>query len=92
MAGSARSGSGRRHVDAGVELLRREHAAVPRNQRALFVNEYRDGEAKFADRGSDLRHLFGGMSARVAGIGNQPIDRPALDLVCRPLARALARG
>jgi hypothetical protein len=37
--------------------------------------------------------LFGSMSARIAGVGDQPLDRPALNLICWPrfLARARAR-
>jgi hypothetical protein len=33
------------------------------------------------------------MSARIAGVGDQPLDRPALNLICWPrfLARARAR-
>ena len=80
-------------VDAGVELVRRENAAVSSNQRALFIDEHRDGPAPLADRGGDLRHLFGSMSARIAGVEDQPLDRPALNLICWPrfLARARAR-
>jgi ATP-dependent exoDNAse (exonuclease V) alpha subunit len=32
-------------VDAGVELVRRENAAVSSNQRALFIDEHHDGPA-----------------------------------------------
>ena len=57
---------------------------MPGDQRTLFVDEHRVGEAKFADRGGDLCHLFGGMSASISGVWDQPIDRPPLDLVGRP--------
>src|ERR1700720_861510 len=40
-----------------AKLVRPEHTAMPGDQRTLFVNEHRVGEAKFADRGSDLRYL-----------------------------------
>jgi hypothetical protein len=78
-------------VDAGVELVRRENAAVSSNQRALFIDEHRDGPAPLADRGGDLRHLLVGMSACIAGVGDEFCDRPPLDLIRRPLrlARAL---
>jgi hypothetical protein len=64
--------------------MRSEHTAMPGDQRTLFVNEHRVGETKFADRCGDLRYLLVGMSASIASVGDQPIDRPALDLVRRP--------
>ena len=65
---------------------------MPGYERPLFVDEHRDGEAKFADRGGDSRYLFGRMRAGIAGIGNQPIDRPALNLICgHAPSRASAR-
>ena len=67
-------------VDAGVELVRRENAAVSSNQRALFIDEHHDGPAPLADRGGDLRHLLVGMSACIAGVGDEFCDRPPLDL------------
>ena len=84
----------RRHI-GNAELLRPEHTAMPGDQRTLFVNEHRVGEAKFADRGSDLRYLLVAMSASISGIRDQPIDRPPLDLVGRPpplISGSLARG
>ena len=57
---------------------------MPGDQRTLFVNEHRVGEAKFADRGSDLRYLLVAMSASIPGIRDQPTERPPLDLVGRP--------
>jgi hypothetical protein len=50
----------RRHV-GNVQQLGREHSPMPSNQRALFVDEHRVGEAKFTDRGSDLLYLIVGM-------------------------------
>jgi hypothetical protein len=67
---------------------------MPGYQRTRFVNEHRVGEAKFADRGSDLRYLLVRMRAGIAGVGDEPIDRPALDLIGRPrplISASLAR-
>jgi hypothetical protein len=64
--------------------MRSEHTAMPGDQRTRFVNEHRVGEAKFADRGSDLRYLLVAMSASISGVWDQPTDRPPLDLVGRP--------
>jgi len=77
----------RRHV-GNAQLLRREDSSMPRNQCALFVDEHRDGPAPFADRGSDLGYLLLGMSASIAGIGDEFCERPALNLVRRPLGLA----
>jgi hypothetical protein len=57
---------------------------MPGDQRILFVNEHRVGEAKFADRGSDLRYLLVGMRASIPGVGDKFRERPPLDLVRRP--------
>src|ERR1700722_19330537 len=38
---------------------------------ALFADQHRVGEAKFADRGGDLRDLLVAVRARVSGIGDQ---------------------
>jgi hypothetical protein len=72
---------------------------MPGNQRSLFVDKHRHGEAKFADRGSDLRDLLVAMSASISGVWDQPIDRPSFDLIGRPrplicgrLSRAGARA
>jgi len=37
----------------------------------LFVDQRRVGEAKFADRGGDLRDLLVAVRARVSGVGDQ---------------------
>src|SRR6202040_3319543 len=73
----------RRHI-GNAKLVRPKHTAMPGDQRTLFVNEHRVGEAKFADRGRDLRYLLVAMSASISGVWDQPVDRPALDLVGRP--------
>ena len=44
---------------------------MPGNQRALFVNEHRDGEAKFTDRGRDLLYLLVGMRSSVECVGDE---------------------
>jgi FixJ family two-component response regulator len=54
--------------------MRGEHPAVAGDNAVLFVDQHRVGEAKFADRGSDLCHLFGGMSA---GIASGQLDQTA---------------
>jgi len=62
--------------------------------RPLFVDEDRDGPAPLADRGSDLRYLFIGMSSGITGVGDELREWPALDLIRRPglpLARGRAR-
>jgi hypothetical protein len=64
--------------------MRGEQPAVAGDNAVLFVDQHRVGEAKFADRGSDLRYLLVAMSASISGVWDQPVDRPALDLVGRP--------
>jgi hypothetical protein len=39
----------------------------------LFVDQHRVGEAKFVDRGGDLRDLLVAVRARVSGVGATPI-------------------
>jgi hypothetical protein len=58
---------------------------MPGNKRALFVDEHRDGPAPFADRGRDLLYLLVGMRSSVACVGDEFRQRPALDLIRRPL-------
>src|SRR6201986_3354742 len=44
----------------------------PRSRNAvLFVDQHRVGEAKFTDRGGDLRDLLVAVRARVSGVGDQ---------------------
>src|ERR1700732_4774583 len=64
--------------------MRAEHTAMAGNQRALFVDQHRVGEAKFTDRGSDLGYLLVAMSASISGVWDQPITRPPLDFIARP--------
>ena len=47
----------------------------------LFVDQHRVGEAKFADRGGDLRNLLVAVRARVSGVGDQR-RAPAPNIVC----------
>ncbi|WP_370447786.1 hypothetical protein [Roseomonas gilardii] len=42
----------------------------PADELAAFVDQHRRDEAELQDAGRDLRHLLGGMRARVAGIGS----------------------
>ena len=45
--------------------MRGEHPAVSGDNAVLFVDQHRVGEAKFADRGGDLRDLLVAVRARV---------------------------
>jgi hypothetical protein len=47
------------------------HSAVAGDNAVLFVDQHRVGEAKFADRGGDLRDLLVAVRARVSGVGDQ---------------------
>jgi hypothetical protein len=51
---------------------------------AAFVHQHRGDEAELEDAGRDLRHLLGGMRARISGIGQQGCDRARLDGARRP--------
>ena len=75
-------------VGTNAQLLRRENAAMPGNQRALFVDEHRDGPAPFPNRGRDLRYLLVGMRSGIAGTRDQLRERPALYLVRGPCFRS----
>ena len=46
--------------------------AVAGDNAVLFVDQHRVGEAKFVDRGGDLRDLLVAVRARVSGVGDQP--------------------
>jgi hypothetical protein len=48
-------------------------AAVAGDNAVLFVDQHRVGEAKFVDRGGDLRDLLVAVRARVSGVGATPI-------------------
>ena len=54
-----------------AEQMGGEHPAVAGNNAVLFVDQHRVGEAKFADRGGDLRDLLVAVRARVSGNGDQ---------------------
>jgi hypothetical protein len=54
-----------------AEQTRGEHPAVAGDNAVLFVDQHRVGEAKFADRGGDLRDLLVAVRARVSGVGDQ---------------------
>ena len=54
-----------------AEQMRGEHPAVAGDNAVLFVDQHRVGEAKFADRGGDLRDLLVAVRARVSGVGDQ---------------------
>ena len=51
--------------------MRGEHPVMAGDNAVLFVDQHRVGEAKFADRGGDLRDLLVAVRARVSGIGDQ---------------------
>ena len=51
-----------------AEQMRSEHPAVAGDNAVLFVDQHRVGEAKFADRGGDLRDLLVAVRARVSGV------------------------
>ena len=63
-----------------VELARREDATVPGDDAALAVDQDRVVEAELPDAGRDLGDLFLAVRARIAGIGDQRLDRAIVDL------------
>ncbi len=54
---------------------------VPGDYTGIAVDQDGVGEPELADAGRDLCDLLGGVGARIARIGNQPINRPSLN--CR---------
>ncbi len=54
------------------------------NTRYFKVTHQVRDEAEFEDAGRDLRHLLGGVRARVPGVGQQRGDRARLDGARRP--------
>jgi hypothetical protein len=65
------------------------------DDRLVLADQDRVGEAERGDRGHDLRHLTGGMGARIADIGHQPVGRHHLDLhgrLPKSEARRIAPG
>jgi hypothetical protein len=91
---------GDHHRDLGdAELPRSEYPGVARNQAPVLTHQRRRRPAPFLDARGDCGDLGIRVGPRVARIGDQPIDRPALDLVGRPrplisgrLSRAGARA
>jgi hypothetical protein len=51
---------------------------------AALIDQHRRHEAELENGGRDLRHLFGGVRARIPGIGQQGGDRVRLDGARRP--------
>ena len=58
--------------------------AVAGDDLAALIHQDRRHEAELEDTGRDLRHLLGGMRARIAGIRHQCGDRARLDGARRP--------
>jgi hypothetical protein len=54
------------------------------NDLVALVDQHGRHEAEFENGGRDLRHLLGGMRARVPSIGQQGSDRARLDGARRP--------
>jgi hypothetical protein len=79
------------HRDLGnAELPRCEDVRVSRNYPAFFVGEHRVRPAPLLHACRNLRDLSFGMSSGISRIRDQPVNRPALDLIRRP--DGLARG
>jgi hypothetical protein len=57
---------------------------VAGDELAALVDQHWRDEAEFEDAGRDLRHLLGGVRARVPGVGQQRGDRARLDGARRP--------
>lgn len=75
----------------GVDRLQTQRfgglqAAMAGDDLAALVDQHRRHEAELQDVGGDLRHLLGGVRARVPGIGQQGGDRARLDGARRPCA------
>ena len=68
-----------RHLAIG-ELAQGEHAAMPGDDLAIWVDQNRIVESKLGDAGGDLCDLGRGMGAGIAGIGNQAFYGPRFDL------------
>src|SRR5215831_1161874 len=57
---------------------------MPRDDPALFIGEDRDRPTPFPYAGGDLRDLGVRMLPGVARVWDQPLDRPAFDIVGWP--------
>ena len=62
-----------------AELPRRQQPPVAGDQHAALVDEAGDVETEFGDAGRNLRDLFRLVRARISGIGQEPVNRPAFD-------------
>jgi Protein of unknown function (DUF3606) len=63
-----------------ADKLGRFDAAMAGDNQILLVDEDRHCPSPLADRRGELRDLFGQVLARIALVGSQGADRPALDL------------
>lgn len=70
--------------DFQPELLRGGESPMACDDDAVAACEDGVGEPELGNAGRDLRHLFVGVGARVAGIGQQLGGGPLLDLVGQP--------
>jgi hypothetical protein len=62
---------------------------MPGNQRALFVDEHRDGPAPFTDRGGDLCYLL--VTCRLLRKGIHPMGRPPIGDVAMTAAERMRK-
>ena len=69
-----------------AEQACRQHAPMAGDDAALLVDEDRDRPSELTHGAGDLRHLRVRVRAGVAGGGHQALQRPALHLVCGPVA------
>ena len=73
------------HRDFGeAKALGREQTPVPGDQHAALIDKARHVEAELGDRPCNLRDLSFGMRAGVRDIGQEPVDRPTLDVIRQP--------
>src|SRR5579885_878499 len=76
-----------------AQLARRQQPPVAGEDAGVGIDQYWRGPAELHDAGRDARHLLVRMRARIPGVGNQLVDRPALDLRRLPdLGRGVHRG
>ncbi len=68
-----------------AQLAGGQHAPVAGNQHAALVHQHRHRPAPLAHTGRDLGDLRLAVRARVAGVGHEPLERPTLHLVRRPV-------
>ena len=71
-----------------AELPRRRQPPMAGDDIAVLADQDRVGEAEGADAAGDLGDLRIAVGAGIAGVGNQPLDRPLLEAEvpsrCRP--------